>query len=1668
MEKKSKNRLFSLLFVLIFMLSVSSLFTSNYNNLDSDTNISIASDNYLFNGKEYDIELNDIYDDEDLYKIYTGANFSYVFLENESTTFNEVVSPVNNNERQLGDPNEFTMNYGTTDGLDNMKAYDGSYTSFYSSDLPPVHHEMPVQWTDFSYIYGSSGGVAGTGSTQYNDAVNYAYMNAESDSGSETLLGYIKPNQNILQNWNNGDTTSHYLLIDEAKGDMNGDGGNIRETSVGVSDRWNFDSLTIPANSEITRLYIGFYTVQSGYTWQYIDKTGLSIDQTELNALYVNVLTAGSSVFCDIETVYIDVYYTTTTYRHTSEITWDYTGANLDYLDTLYYDYATTVAIDCDLDIWDWVSSGYVELQSNTGTSYITSSYDLSSNPNKVSGSNQVRIRFETASASSDFDVRLDQLMFDYVLTTDTDPELETIMETTFSNYDSSKILSIEVESYHKTDVAQTIVFSIYNYDTPAWETITSQSQTSFTQSLFQNTSSPNNYFDNDGKMKLRYYGTSSTQEFDLHIDNLNVTITYKMDLSHSITFNTNGLWKYRWTLFGSIQYTSWIYFEVIDPEPNFYAISESELTTRWILQDNKLTPIEDFHDDINTNYWGLIDVSNSLFDYSEEALHDSYTASYDPDKNYDSWTSLTARNTTTYQQYIYLGFDMDNLDYLLNNQSDASSQIKLYSIGGSGDSANLYCYNTSSFNENTITWNNQPSLITEQDHTLVSSSVSWFYWDIPYISEYFMFKFLSQTSSVQNFYSHEATQSTKRPFFVRYNVSKNYFGDGYMYMQTDITESLSLKSQDYGTHKTLNSGDYFEIDFQTSSDSKIELILLKDGVVNKTLTLSVSGNTNFNRHTAKISVAESLEFDQLKISSTFEDTDNIKVYDIKTYKYALTGDHADFYVGSKRDREVYLTPDTYNLRIFEEGDEKISENITIPTTGILDYVYTPIERLECRLTLFNTEGSHLDFMDYHIKVNRSLNGVYNEFWLLDSIFSADSSTYANITIYDRFDTLIDTFKRLTSDYIDLEIEVYSLQIKNLMTQKTTLDINGTYIYPLLSGDSIYFMLSKSYYQIGYYDTNDVYKQFTIYLDSNQAYELNKSRICFLSYADQQGTHLNFENYKTYINGSLIYENIFYREIGDIVGIEIKDRYDISIKNETHTVVSGDNYIPITLTMYSLKVMNQQENFNWINITRDPNYYESSMYWSEWIAPTEIIEFTLFAGYYKINLTDNENSGSSYYSYTLNGDDILLISSGNIISNVIYNIENVNVTLGNQITNVQIDLTNQNSEINNSIINIDINISNLNSSLGDLLTNIDLDITNINNNISSLYVFTNNSFINLDNNINNSFIYMENNIISINQTISNLVIGVSNDVHLINGTISTLITQMENNLFLMNVSLDTAIFNLDTTVTEIGNNITNNYILLNNSITLANNNINDSRIAIINNLALINNTISNLISQVYSSVYMINNSIYTAVIDMGTSLSLINNSISGDLTIMLQQNDFLTELYQTTMFSDLLNWTNIGYNSSLIDSQIDVWEFINNYKNQSIEVHLRYQDIIDNLTITAQNSIFQYLPKDNTDYNLWSVEDQEYLDDWKPLPENRTVPFGFYEEVVPDIPDFNAPNTVLMIIIILMGCGSAIALVGYLAYRYRKKSENYRRSYADKVGLEAETIKNFSQGRRIR
>lgn len=1855
-----KNRIIVCLCLFVFMLSIPSLFTSyDQKSPINNTNLETAT-NYLFNSKNYTFNLDDFYDDAVMNKTFIGAKFQtedFNGTDWSGTIDNDTVLPVNNTISKSPSNTGVTMIDGTFDDTDNMKANDDSYTEFTSG---------------------------GGGSEYY-------YIEPDGDVSAQWYLGGAGTHHDALRDgiwYPNTPTTGSYIFAGD--GDEN------------ALDQFTMDTETIAGTITSIKLY------------------------------HYGSATPGEDPRNDI---YID-------------------GG---WLGLLGCGFGSTAG---------W--------RSRT----ITGSWDQA-DINAI----QVQYKADSNFGASDWcSIYASYMRLTYSITA----ELNFTIDLDFSELDTSDLLAVDVSSHHYTNVSTTIDANVYNYDTTSYVEMWSTAVTAEAHHYFMNDAIPEDFISGAGNLRLRFNGTHSAN-FEMDVDYIVVTFYYKLDLIHSKAFDTNGLFRYRWCIIGSLHYTQWVTFEVVDLDPNFFAISESYDTTRWILQNSTITAVEDFHDDINTDYWNLIADEETMHIYypsTDSEWGDSYVENIDyPNTNFGGWEYMLFYDEYSRYSYPYI---KRAIPYILTNYtSNSTLRAYCYASNEAFLPFSFDIYQTSYFDEMTITYNNRPAGFNYQNTQEVTAD-GYYNIDLGEPWNYYMLD-LDSADIVDYMATSEAVWGSVKPSMY-HHISKNYFGDGYMYMQTNETELISLKSKDYGAHKTLSSGDYFEIDFQTSSDSEISLILFKDAGVNKTLVLSGSGNTNFNRHTVQIPVSETVEFDQLRISSTFEDTDNVKVYDIKTYKYTRTGDFADFYVSPINQRDVYLTPETYNLRIFDpyDGDKKVDINITIGSTDYY-YIYEPIEAIECRITLFTVgKTEYLHFEDYHVTINRSLNGEYNQFELVDTLFYADVGTTIYINVTDRFDNpvTIDDPNPISSSYIDLELEVYRLQIKNLMEQKTTVDINGSYTYPLLSDESLYFMLSEAYYEIGYYNPNNIYTQFLILLSSNQAYELNMSRDCHIYYTNQRMEPLNFYQFKTYINGTRIITNMFYATEGEHKGVEVKDLSDISVLNYTYIEGTGENNMfSLILTQYSLKVMSLQLLFNHVNITRDTDHYGANpYYWSTWLAPRETVEFKLFAGYYTVNITNFEDGGWSQSDYTLNGDDYILIGSNNTIYDVLVNIGNVNTSIGNQLTNIEINITNQNSQINNSVINIVINLDNINSTLGTMLLNIDtaisnintsiineivslgtvinnintsisdqildigvnitnvnasivsqlltlgvdisningsiiaqiislgvdltnintsisdqilsisvdisnldtsitdqlvsivadienietviddqtitiladitninssiisqlidlgvdltninvsiteqilslgvdisnldtsitnqivdigvdieninasiieqilnvgvnitninssiieqlltlgvditningsiinqilalgvditnintslsnqilslevditninsliieqillviadienietviddqtlvilsditnvnstilnqmvslgvditninasitnqilslnvdltninatiynqilslnvdltninatitnllfyldVDITNIANNISSLYMFTNNSFINLDNVINTSFIWVETNIFSINQTISNLVIGVSNDIYLINGTISTMITSVGTNLLLMNVSIDTALFNLNTTIDLIGANITSNYILLNNSIDLTNVNINDSRIAMINNLLLVNNTMSTLIADVYSSVYLVNNSIYTAVVDLGVYLGLINNTINGNLSIVLQMNEFLTDMYQMTLFSELLNWTDIGLNTSLLTSQIDAWEFINHYKNQSVEIHLRYQDIIDNLTVSAQNTLEQYLPMSGTEYREWSVDLQEYIGEWIPLvTENKTVNFGFFEA---DIPTDVEPitNTFITYLIVIIFC----------------------------------------------
>ena len=141
-----------ILIILSFLISIltpfvdlSGLGTRNVTDEEQSLNLST---NYLFKGTTYTFNLDDFYDDTNLYKIYTGAKFQTeafndTTYEWSGTINNDTVTPVNNTEIQYGDPSNINMINGTTDSADNMRLNDASYTTFTSTHTDGYMFQFP-------------------------------------------------------------------------------------------------------------------------------------------------------------------------------------------------------------------------------------------------------------------------------------------------------------------------------------------------------------------------------------------------------------------------------------------------------------------------------------------------------------------------------------------------------------------------------------------------------------------------------------------------------------------------------------------------------------------------------------------------------------------------------------------------------------------------------------------------------------------------------------------------------------------------------------------------------------------------------------------------------------------------------------------------------------------------------------------------------------------------------------------------------------------------------------------------------------------------------------------------------------------------------------------------------------------------------------------------------------------------------------------------------------------------------------------------------------------------------------------------------------------------------------------------------------------------------------
>ncbi|KKM99168.1 hypothetical protein LCGC14_1150580, partial [marine sediment metagenome] len=212
--------------------------------------------------------------------------------------------------------------------------------------------------------------------------------------------------------------------------------------------------------------------------------------------------------------------------------------------------------------------------------------------------------------------------------------------------------------------------------------------------------------------------------------------------------------------------------------------------------------------------------------------------------------------------------------------------------------------------------------------------------------------------------------------------ISKFYQGNGYVYMQTNTTETVSLKSQTF-TPVDLIINDYFSIELQSTAPF-IDLQLLNSGSVVRTLTV-LSDNINYGYQTIIVPIDEDITFDQLMFTGILDDTEYFKVYNInvtRTPTFDFTIDNTDFQ--RVKLEYKYMTPNTANWIYYDEFN--VDNNFLAPITWNIENLRD--DKIAFRFILYDNLGNseilsssaYWIIKDFNNHLEFTVEGLSNEY----------------------------------------------------------------------------------------------------------------------------------------------------------------------------------------------------------------------------------------------------------------------------------------------------------------------------------------------------------------------------------------------------------------------------------------------------------------------------------------------------------------------------------------------------------------------------------------------------------------------------------------------------------------------------------------------------------------
>jgi hypothetical protein len=755
-----------------------------------------------------------------------------------------------------------------------------------------------------------------------------------------------------------------------------------------------------------------------------------------------------------------------------------------------------------------------------------------------VASDNGYSISLDSLSYSSDYPVGTNQKTNTYAhlnLTVDIDVS-ESIRDLT--------ILEFELFSFYKTSEITNISYYIYNFSNSQWILINNSIKMDYSFSSNYSLQTPNitDFINSSGTMKIMFEALNYTvDDFEFSMDQIEIQIWTKLHLSYTRSFSLLGTWKYRWRIIGSNYLSNWTYFNVINQESNLEIISESKYYTQWDFSEQGISPTTIYSKNFSegVNDWNLFGVSQTEFIKRISVGDDAYVYSKKGNTNYGSEGSLELENILLgaipipYSKYYFI--KPESLpSYLTSNLTDVIRFFSyIYNLNYTNDPSpdEIRMYSTGDFDENTITYNNQPSTIALlSTYNILNNYVAgWHnyslgtqinsaYGIVGFETLEFSNEFLIETYSKENLLG-----DNYDPYFI-YNISKFFQGSGILYCQTNITETLTLRSSDT-LNLNLQEGDRIEVIFNTTSNNKIDLNLKNNGVQQKSYILSSQGNADYSTRTKTFIISQNFTMDQLEFTGIFDNTKNLIIDKILIYR--PSENQFTYYLDPFGRKELVLQfPKNYSIEIYEE--ESLEEIVNITTSETLQtIIFESIVLETCYITFYDSNNEYLEFSRFITYVNYTYdeNTVENE-RLSDNILSVDDDTSISFNIYDSFNVLVKNYQTYEETFIDITLNVYSLKIKNEAKEYVnyTLKNNASSIIKtgnIFPEEIIKFHISSGIYLFNYTNNeNDLEYDVIISLTDHEILVLNSTYFdVYFSLFTYDGLGINHDLVRFYING---------------------------------------------------------------------------------------------------------------------------------------------------------------------------------------------------------------------------------------------------------------------------------------------------------------------------------------------------------------------------------------------------------------------------------------------------------------------------------------------------------------------------------------------------------------------